>query len=505
MTDQEILTKVLNQVSSAPSDAFLRIFGNASLNQVRLVITEAEASEIYITYFKHFLGDSQALAIIAKWATMSTEGYQHDPLAATAIETTPVDQDYADSDDTEVLDDSQSDVSTDYYSGDELDETKTWQGDFMTPAWEEEFWRRNLTWLDKGVVTNYAASTLKDYRSKNIWGNKKFGPKPFQNVEASFAALEKHNETNSFETIKKDLNILKMYLTHMTQDERRKLIQDRQFDDKLKAYYDYVDGQTKEDELMKNQEATDDERAAAMPYPIIVEKALSKRKTIIDNGVENASEDDLMACGHVCLQVVENQGAPRRCEYCTLVGGSSEFPNYYKDGKVVLKEYKTARCYGDYIIDVSDDTRVILDELAKRRGFGQPMFRLKGSRTYTTKQHFNRVTGKPIYSTLLRYLYISHRQLNSTLIWTNEREHLATLMGHSVILQQTTYTKKNLLNNWYAEHPETRPLELVAPEHPSIANPAPATPERKRKRFTPEEDEQLEELLPECLESTGGD
>ncbi|KAJ3160541.1 hypothetical protein HDU88_007895 [Geranomyces variabilis] len=382
--------------------------------------------------------DTYILDEIVKWTVKSVRGNQIEESETIVVRDDDVDDDQNesnsdhmgmdtdilddiefDSTDTEILEDSESDRATE-----PLEETQNWQGQFITPQWVTDFYVNRLTFVDKkdNIEKEYEQSTLANRKARKIWEHQKFGPEPFKDVDASFAFVLNYetDRGNSLECVKSDLDALKMFLRHMTSDERSKLIQDKNFQQKLDVFYNNVSEDIKEQKLLRNQSATPSEQEAAMPIPVIYEKTTSMRKSLIDSGVEKASEEDLDACGHVSLQVVDNGRAPRRQEYLSLVGGKHPSKNCYYDGLITLRVYKTARSYGDYTFRVSPETKIILDRLVEIRGVGNPLFKLKGNLTETTKCHFERVTGKRIYSTLLRYLYVSYRQMNGTLVNNND-------------------------------------------------------------------------------------
>ncbi|KAJ3165169.1 hypothetical protein HDU87_003286, partial [Geranomyces variabilis] len=390
------------------------------------------------------------------------------------------------------------------------EETPVWKGQFVfDETWYNGFFQRDFTYVRKGESKPYGLKTIKDLKGKQIWKLYKFGREPFKNVDESFASLEAYYEQNgnTYSTMRKDLDALKLFLKFFTPEERNNLIQDEEFSEKLDVFYKHVVDCVEEQTMLQNQRATLPEKKTALPIPVIVEKTTKFQNDIINNGIENATLINLQACGHVSMQVLNNGGGPRRLDYLDVVAGRSPKGNYYYDGRIVLKNYKTNRSYGDYEIDVTPQTKIILDRLAEMQGVGKLLFRLPGvgDLTHITKQHFKIVTGKRIYVTLLRYLYVSHRQMNGTLVSQEARERLANQMGNSVLLQQMIYTKIDILDDYNREHnisvpAPAAPITAESNEQPRGSKPAatiPATKPTKRQRidYTTEEDKQLEAFL----------
>ncbi|KAI9089848.1 hypothetical protein DFS34DRAFT_638638 [Phlyctochytrium arcticum] len=70
---------------------------------------------------------------------------------------------------------------------------------------------------------------------------------------------------------------------------------------------------------------------------------------------------------------------------------------------------------------------------------------------------FDNVVGKPLTSTDLRKLYVSHRVASGTLLYLPEKKRLACQMGHSVALQTLNYTFQPVPT----EVENTVPMEVV--------------------------------------------
>ncbi|KAJ3001074.1 hypothetical protein HKX48_003077, partial [Thoreauomyces humboldtii] len=79
-------------------------------------------------------------------------------------------------------------------------------------------------------------------------------------------------------------------------------------------------------------------------------------------------------------------------------------------------------------------------------------------------------------------------------IFMAEREELARLMGHSVLQQQTTYTKRDLFAKWYADNNSTSSDQTLIIESEEDDNESTASTERKRRRPTPYDPQELNDL-----------
>lgn len=144
--------------------------------------------------------------------------------------------------------------------------------------------------------------------------------------------------------------------------------------------------------------------------------------------------------------------APRRLEYLTMKWKNYDErkDNYVKEGIITLNDYKTASSYKQYRFAVG---KYLEDELEKIRKYRETeeneyLFGLKqqvvqsGYKTRLVQKVFDEVCGLRLSVNILRKLYINYMTKNGKLKWTSERKTLATRMGHSVTLQQETYTKR---------------------------------------------------------------
>ncbi|KAI9104592.1 hypothetical protein DFS34DRAFT_603744, partial [Phlyctochytrium arcticum] len=102
---------------------------------------------------------------------------------------------------------------------------------------------------------------------------------------------------------------------------------------------------------------------------------------------------------------------------------------------------------------------------------------------------FDSVVGKPLTSTDLRKLYVSHRVASGTLLYLPEKKRLACQMGHSVALQTLNYTFQPV-----EVEENTVPMEVVEENtDPVVSSPA----EPPRRYWTPAEKIVLHELWDE--------
>ncbi|KAJ3131160.1 hypothetical protein HDU90_008690 [Geranomyces variabilis] len=471
-----------------PTDIFAKLVTNATLGHIYFVLDEEEVKQFFSEYVLTLDQEALvALVTIAKASCKPEPKECHQPEEVHQPEEAHQPKE---------PDESQSTIYDSDLEQSESESLPVWDGAFvMDKKWREEFFARTL--IDRDGKP-YATDRRYD---ANVWI--RLGERPFDNVDSTFQTLLAfHNEKhNKFGTIRKDLDKVKMFLTNMTPEEKVKLVQDPEFPIKLDLLYEEVKSQEDEQTILKNQEATEDEKAAAMRVETIVEKTLKYRNELFKDG--EPSREDLEACAHVLCQVVENEGAPRRrYDYLNMIKGTSQTSNTYdpNTGLITLLEYKTSNAYGVHTLTVSQTSKRILDALAAQTDEGCHLFSLAGKDlTALTKSQFQKVVGKPIYSTLLRYIYITWRQENGTLTYQRERAHLANLMGNSILLQQTAYTKRNLFQLWDAEAGNAAHTQESANETDAVEEGTTVIIGAKRKprrEFEPEENEQLEELWP---------
>jgi hypothetical protein len=150
------------------------------------------------------------------------------------------------------------------------------------------------------------------------------------------------------------------------------------------------------------------------------------------------------------LYVVEEH-PPRRLELLTLRRTIPDDPiecnwNYYEKDEITLNHYKTSDIYHQYRFGISDELKRILDSLPEyeeqRYIFGRAsqIEENNGRRSSMIKEAFKLICGRPLTSSLLRKLYISHQSSLGKLRWARDRVDLARKMGHSVELQQSVYS-----------------------------------------------------------------
>lgn len=460
-----ILTRICNALE--PTQPFAKIYANVLLNKVLQTLTPDESHSLFNTHIKHLYKDLPSLALLSKWIHKSEE---HSEASQPSISDVEEIQD----DDTISIQDSITD----------------WDGSFVKDsAWTANFFKRPLKNRDGNLYPLASVTTMA--KTHKIW--QRLPEQPLKDVNESFAALSTHHKKhgNQPTSIKKDLDHLKMFYRNMTKSERKKLVQDPQFDVKLTQFYGAVYTEIEEIDFQKNQMATEAELDAAMPWKIIIKRVTAYVNALFSKGLETSSVKELEAATLCSLVVLENGGAPRRLEWFTLSFFPEETQNYYdfEQHQIILSRYKTSGAYGTVSFPVSKNTDLLLRELRDRTSPVSSVFRQKANSSNQFREYFKIVTGKPLWATLLRYLCISEQHLNNQLQFTDERQRLATRMGHSVNQQQKgTYIKRNLLEKWNLD--DTNHYDETSDD-----DTASEVNGRKRKReFTLEEREQLEEL-----------
>ncbi|KAJ3292813.1 hypothetical protein HK104_005013 [Borealophlyctis nickersoniae] len=232
----------------------------------------------------------------------------------------------------------------------------------------------------------------------------------------------------------------------MTEEERKRLLVTDEMEGMIDMTHEEILLEIQDQKFGNDQNPTqweidnlvnpDDTRRCVDEYCVKVSKDLKHSTTEM---LENAA--------HAALMVLENNGAPRRNEYAWLTANEKD-DNYYKDGFITLRKYKTSSHYGAYTFEVSPHTRKILDELINRKKkmgvrqiFGRPTVKdIWNHWTEETRRHFTAVVGKPLNSRLLRKYYVTYQQLNGKLVYDKDRRELARRMGNKVHEQQKVYT-----------------------------------------------------------------
>ena len=131
-----------------------------------------------------------------------------------------------------------------------------------------------------------------------------------------------------------------------------------------------------------------------------------------------------------------------------LLRASKDF-NYVKldeDGDVediILKSYKTAKFYGNFKMELTENFKEKIQEYIEDRGLkhGDLLFkeRPQPDQTKMIQEIFSRVVGKPMSVSALRKSAYSHLRKNMSL---NQKKDFARLAGNSVDTLELWYFKK---------------------------------------------------------------
>ena len=131
-----------------------------------------------------------------------------------------------------------------------------------------------------------------------------------------------------------------------------------------------------------------------------------------------------------------------------LLRASKDF-NYVKldeDGDVediILKSYKTAKFYGNFRMELTENFKEKIQEYIEDRGLkhGDLLFkeRPQPDQTKMIQEIFSRVVGKPMSVSALRKSAYSHLRKNMSL---NQKKDFARLAGNSVDTLELWYFKK---------------------------------------------------------------
>ena len=118
---------------------------------------------------------------------------------------------------------------------------------------------------------------------------------------------------------------------------------------------------------------------------------------------------------------------------------------------LILKEYKTAKTYGEKVIDLPEELIKIIKKWIKIREKIHPQLKNRRELLFNLKLtamnginltiYLNKIFGRKVSSTMLRKSYLSERF--PVIESTDELNKLASGMCHSVSMQQSTYRKKN--------------------------------------------------------------
>lgn len=119
-----------------------------------------------------------------------------------------------------------------------------------------------------------------------------------------------------------------------------------------------------------------------------------------------------------------------------------------KSGNAILslKEYKTAKTYGDLNIPMSDKISDAIRKLVKSDTFRKHLFVNKDNKPLTSSAFTHRLNkifmdkfGVPASSTIIRKIYLSGKYKDVV----EEMEKDAKMMGHSISTQQKVYVSNN--------------------------------------------------------------
>ena len=131
-----------------------------------------------------------------------------------------------------------------------------------------------------------------------------------------------------------------------------------------------------------------------------------------------------------------------------LQRASKDF-NYVKldeDGdveEIILKSYKTAKFYGNFKMELTQNFKEKIEEYISDRGLkhGELLFKVRPQpdQTKMVQEIFSRVVGKPMSVSALRKSAYSHLRKNMSL---NQKKDWAKLSGNSVDTLELWYFKK---------------------------------------------------------------
>ena len=194
----------------------------------------------------------------------------------------------------------------------------------------------------------------------------------------------------------------------------------------------------------------------------ITEETLEVMREVKERG-GNKSIKRLKECIITRLYLIDN--APRRRQdYAIMLmeePESNKSESNWVDigtGRVYINKYKNAWKYGEYTFLLSTETLEMIRKIGEIERYRQYIFYRdevnESGFTEMTQEAFKRIVGESMNSTLLRKIYITSKQRAGLLEYTKEREELARAMGHSVTMQQTTYTKRPRSSEVYSSSSE---------------------------------------------------
>ncbi|KAJ3290978.1 hypothetical protein HK104_006395 [Borealophlyctis nickersoniae] len=187
---------------------------------------------------------------------------------------------------------------------------------------------------------------------------------PINDTRDMESILDKLWEVEDVVQMENHLTCLKVIFRNLTNEEIRSLMNTEQKSEVEKLLNDFtkaVMAQKKEEE--NDQTPSEEEQKHYIPWNELNEKVLTYRDQMLLNVDDRTTEELENAC-ITALYVIDHE--PRRNEYGSLMYDENG-TNSYVDGKIILRDYKTFEAYGVYEFALSDETKVLMDELVKRK------------------------------------------------------------------------------------------------------------------------------------------
>jgi hypothetical protein len=189
---------------------------------------------------------------------------------------------------------------------------------------------------------------------------------------------------------------------------------------------------------------------------------------------------------------------PRRLELLNLLVNFEKGKNYIEEGSnvIILEDYKTSKMYGEYDLQVQEETKLLLNLLIEygRRTNMKYLLQEHDSinKTELMQMIFKEVTGKDgISCNILRKLYIDKQDRDGKLRWESEKKETATKMGHSKQMQQEIYKKRNigenLIDNIEPIIESNEPIEMIT--------------RKKKQNPTIEQDSMIRKFIQEIIDT----
>jgi hypothetical protein len=115
--------------------------------------------------------------------------------------------------------------------------------------------------------------------------------------------------------------------------------------------------------------------------------------------------------------------------------------NYYKSGKFYFNVYKTAKSYGEQVIQVPKELDVILKKWIKMNTNDYMLYSTNGNKLSSPQisRILNKVFDKNVSTSMLRHIYLTN--IYKDLPALEKMEELSSQMGHS-LLQGLEYVKR---------------------------------------------------------------